>query len=146
KWFGAAAILLLPVIALTVTELAGVTHLFRQQAKPEPSKPGDDPTPVADGKKETPPAVAPFTDAEVQRIAALPAEQQVEEVRKELMRRNPNFDGKVEYRVEAGVVTELKFSTLQVRDISPVRALADLRKLAIGNYPNGKSSLADLSP
>ena len=41
-------------------------------------------------------AATPFTDADVQRIAALPAEQQVEEVRKELMRRNPGFDGKME--------------------------------------------------
>jgi hypothetical protein len=34
---------------------------------------------------------APLTDADVQRIAALPAAEQVEEVRKELMRRNPGF-------------------------------------------------------
>jgi hypothetical protein len=40
---------------------------------------------------KTPPAVAPFTDAEIQRIAALPAAEQVAEVRKELMRRNPAF-------------------------------------------------------
>jgi serine/threonine protein kinase/formylglycine-generating enzyme required for sulfatase activity len=37
KWVAAAAVLLLPVIALTVTEFAGVTHLFRgQPAKVEP--------------------------------------------------------------------------------------------------------------
>jgi len=43
---------------------------------------------------KTPPvAVAPFTDADVQRIAALPAAEQVEDVRKELVKRNPGFDG-----------------------------------------------------
>jgi hypothetical protein len=67
-------------------------------------------------------------------------------VRKELTQRNPGFDGKVEYRIEDGVVTEMKFSTLQMTDISPVRALAGLWKLDIGNYPRGKSSLNDLSP
>ena len=53
------------------------------------------------GTKDKPasPVIAPFTDAEVQRIAALPAEQQVEEVWKELMRRNPGFDGKMETKI-----------------------------------------------
>src|SRR5262249_24763167 len=39
--------------------------------------------------------IVPFTEADVQRIAALPAKEQVDEVRKELMRRNPGFDGKL---------------------------------------------------
>ena len=63
---------------------------------------------------KTPPlAVAPFTDADVQRIAALPAAEQVEEVRKELMQRNPGFDGQLrstdgpEPKIEDGVVIEL---------------------------------------
>jgi hypothetical protein len=90
--------------------------------------------------------IAPFTDADVQRIAALPAALQVDEVRKELARRNRSFDGREEHLIEDGVVTRLKFSTLQVTDLSPVRALAGLRKLEIGNYPHGKSSLDDLSP
>ena len=52
------------------------------------------PSGAASPEAKTPPlAVAPFTDADVQRIAALPAAEQVEEVRKELMRRNPGFDG-----------------------------------------------------
>ena len=50
---------------------------------------------------------------DVQRIAALPAAEQVEEVRKDLMRRNPGFDGKVEHKIEGGVVIEMKFSTLR---------------------------------
>ena len=62
------------------------------------------------GAKDKPasPAIAPFTDADVRRIAALPAPEQVEEVRKELKRRNPGFDGRMETKIEGGVVTELK--------------------------------------
>jgi serine/threonine protein kinase/Leucine-rich repeat (LRR) protein len=86
-------------------------------------------------------AAAAFTDADVKRIAALPAAEQVEEVRKELMRRNPGFDGKMETKIEGGVVTELIFSTLEVTDISPVRALTGLRTLHVG-----PGVLADLSP
>jgi len=54
------------------------------------------------GAKDKPSStvIAPFTDADVQRIAALPAEQQVEELRKELMRRNPGFDGKMKHKIE----------------------------------------------
>ena len=52
KWTAAAAVLLLPVLALAVTEFAGVTHLFRQQATPKPIKPGGDQTPVLVAKHE----------------------------------------------------------------------------------------------
>jgi hypothetical protein len=62
------------------------------------------------------------------------------------MRRNPGFDGNLAHKIEDGVVTALEFSTLQATDISPVRALAGLQQLFIGNYPRGKSSLGDLSP
>jgi formylglycine-generating enzyme required for sulfatase activity len=51
----AAAVLLLPVVALAVTEAAGITHLFRgAQATRDPIKPGGEPTPVpaANGEAE----------------------------------------------------------------------------------------------
>jgi Leucine-rich repeat (LRR) protein len=94
-------------------------------------------------------AAAPFTDADVQRIAALPAEQQVEEVRKELKRRNPGFDGKVEHKIEGGVVTEFSMLTDKVTDISPIRVWSALRLLACDGSttqfkPNGQ--LEDLTP
>src|SRR5262249_46157981 len=72
---------------------------------------------------------APFTDADVKRIAALPAEQQVEEVRKELMRRNPGFDGKVEHKIEDGVVTEFRIVNDNVTDIAPIRVFNAVRVL-----------------
>jgi hypothetical protein len=89
---------------------------------------------------------APFTDADVQRIAALPAAQQVEEVRKELMRRNPGFDGKVGHKIEDGAVTEFRIVTDQVTDIAPIRVWSALRLLDCrGTWPY-RGLLADLTP
>ncbi len=71
----------------------------------------------------------PSSDKDVKRIAALPAAEQVEEVRKELKRRNPDFDGTLTPTIEDDVVTGLAFSTEQVSDVSPVRALTKLKNL-----------------
>ena len=67
--------------------------------------------------KVPPLAVAPFTDADVKRIAALPAAEQIEEVRKELVWRNPGYDGKLTPVIKDGVVIELHFSTDEVVNI-----------------------------
>src|SRR5262249_49269889 len=99
------------------------------------------------GAKDKPssPAIAPFTDADVRRIAALPAAQQVDEVRKELMRRNPGFDGKMETKIEDGIVTEFRINTDQVTDITPIRVWRSLRVLECrGTYTNKLP--ADLTP
>lgn len=96
--------------------------------------------------KSPPTPIAPFTDAEVQRIAALPAAEQVEEVRKELIRRNPGYDGKFEHKIEDGVVTEIKVVTDKVTDIAPIRVFNGLRVFDCGGTNTGKSNglLADL--
>jgi len=92
------------------------------------------------------PKVVPFTDADAQRIAALPAAEQVEEVRKELQRLNPGFDGKLTPTIENDVVTEVSVNTDQITNIAPVRALTKLIYLDCrGTYPN-KGKLSDLSP
>src|SRR5262249_52473962 len=85
--------------------------------------------PIESGVKDKPssPAIPPFTDADVRRIAALPAEQQIEEMRKELKRRNSGFDGKVEHMIENGVVTRFKVVTDQVTDIAPIRVFSALQ-------------------
>jgi serine/threonine protein kinase len=107
-----------------------------------------DGSPISPPPAAKTPAVAPFTDADVQRIAALPAEEQVEEVRRELKRRNPGFDGRMETRIEGGVVTEFQIVTDKVTDIAPIRVFDALRVLVCsGTYtdkPNGL--LADLTP
>jgi formylglycine-generating enzyme required for sulfatase activity len=105
--------------------------------------------PSESGAKDKPssPAVTPFADADVQRVAALPAAEQVEEVRKELIRRNPGFDGKLERKIEDGVVTELKIATDQVTDIAPIRVFNALRVLDCAGIPGKKTGLlADLTP
>jgi hypothetical protein len=93
-----------------------------------------------------PARVAPFTDADARRISALPAAEQVEEVRKELMRRNAKFDGKLTPTIADGVVVGLAFLTDNVTDVSPVRVLSHLRTLRMKGSRIGKGSLADLSP
>ena len=62
-------------------------------------------------------------------VAAKPAEKQLEAVAKKLQELNPRFDGKETHTVENGVVTEFQFASDHVTDISPVRALPQLKKL-----------------
>ncbi|MGE3407572.1 MAG: protein kinase [Pirellulales bacterium] len=87
-------------------------------------------------------------------VQAMPAEQQVEAVSKKLVELNPGFDGKVtDYirngtpEIEDGVVKGIGFLTTNVSDISPVRALKDLRKLNCGGTSDKELGvLSDLSP
>lgn len=100
--------------------------------------------------------VATYNDPAFQQwmkdVQALPAEQQVQAVIKKLQELNPGFDGKVTGifgqpvpEIDKGVVTTLEFRTENVRDISPVRALAGLRKLACPAL-SGIGKIDDLSP
>jgi hypothetical protein len=93
----------------------------------------------------------------VQDVATLPAEKQVEAIGKKLQELNPGFDGKATGAngtgrpwMENGVVIGFGFSTENVTDISPVRALERLRVLSLGGGDNWSrrtgSKLSDLSP
>ena len=77
-----------------------------------------------------------------------PPQQQVEEVRKELKRRNPGFDGKMEHKIEGGVVTEFRIVTDKVTDIAPIRVFKPCGCSSAAAHgptrPNGL--LADLTP
>src|SRR5262249_52171527 len=85
---------------------------------------------IATGQRQIPPdAPAAFTDAYLKRIAALPVAEQIQEVREELKKRNPKFDGELIPTVENGEVTGLRFLTDRVSNISPVRALGKLSVL-----------------
>ena len=82
------------------------------------------------------------------RIAALPAAEQVEEVRKEPetpQSRSPRQPRRTP-TIEGGVVTGLFFVSDHVADISPVRALAGLKRprCSLGPSPNLKSKVSDL--
>ena len=95
---------------------------------------------------KTSPPVASFTEAEIQRIAALPATEQVEIIRKELKRLNPKFDGTLTPTIKEGVVTGLQFLTDEVDNIEPVRALKGLTSLNCSGTEGRKGKLSDLSP
>ncbi len=77
----------------------------------------------------------------VQRIMALPAAEQVEEVRKELKARNPGCAGDLNGTIDGGVVMGLDIKGDGVTDLTPVRALTGLKFLQCTQGP-----LSDLSP
>jgi hypothetical protein len=79
-------------------------------------------------------------------VALLPAAQQVKFVVARMQELNPSYDGKVEFTIEKGVVTELVFSTEQVSDISPVRVFTNLRRLQCIPSSGKKGKLIDLAP
>ncbi|MGL4550836.1 MAG: leucine-rich repeat domain-containing protein, partial [Gemmataceae bacterium] len=91
---------------------------------------------VADGQ------IGPF----LKRVAALPAAEQIEEVRKELRGRNPKSGGQLTPAIEGGAVTGLEVTTDGVTDVAPVRALTRLRRLALTGSDGRKGALADLTP
>jgi serine/threonine protein kinase/Leucine-rich repeat (LRR) protein len=96
---------------------------------------------------ETPPLDPGQGDAAWRKkVAALPAEKQVQEVAARLKERNRGFDGKVTHQVEGGVVTEFGFVTDEVTDIAPVAALQGLHTLHCSGSDYGKGKLVDLSP
>jgi hypothetical protein len=74
-------------------------------------------------------------------IREVPAAEQVEEVRAELKKRNPSFDGSMTYKADGRVVTELNIDSKDVKDPWPLRALVGLKSLSYNGGP-----LSDLSP
>ncbi|HEX3654902.1 MAG TPA: SUMF1/EgtB/PvdO family nonheme iron enzyme [Pirellulales bacterium] len=106
-----------------------------------------------DPSKAAKPWESPAFQQWIKDVQALPAEKQVEAVSKKLQELNPGFDGKMvganakpAPRIENGVVTDLGFLTLDIIDISPVRALAGLKALSCGGSGPRKGKLSDLSP
>ena len=116
--------------------------LFLRLALP-PAAPPVAPPPVSPQPVAQP---SPAFDVWLKKVAAMPAEGQVEAVKAELKKRNPDFDGKIKPTIENGVVVGLEFLTDEVTDIAPVRALPGLRGLTCMGSWNGKQRLADLSP
>ena len=93
--------------------------------------------------------LTPGFDQWMKDVAAMPVEQQAQAVGKKLQDLNQGFDGKVTPQFEGDVVTELSFLTDNVTDISPVRALTQLRTLdCSGSFVpmNGMGKIKDLTP
>ena len=94
---------------------------------------------------------APRPSAFLREVATLPAKTQIARVVAELKKLNPDFDEQETHVIKDGAVTELVLSppaTARIRNISPVRALANLQKLRCTGSRKfgGPSPLADLSP
>ncbi|MCS6850903.1 MAG: protein kinase [Gemmataceae bacterium] len=90
---------------------------------------------------------APVDDAFVRTVAALPAGDQVRVVTAKLQRLNPGFNGRLAVNLQDNKVRGLSFAPHLVRDVSPLRALADLTSLDCGSNMAGQhGQIADLSP
>lgn len=71
--------------------------------------------------------------------------EQLRQVVGKLKQLNPDFDGRETHRFEDGALVELSFCSAGVTDLSPLRALTDLRKLSCRGLP-AKRTLRDLTP
>src|SRR5687768_6751775 len=80
------------------------------------------------------------------RVALLPAEEQVTAVVGKLIELNPLYTGKVDSKkIENNAVVELRFSTAYISNISPVKGLKDLRILGCYGDLATRGKLEDLS-
>jgi serine/threonine protein kinase len=94
-------------------------------------------------------------DAFLRAVAALPAEQQVQRVMTKLQALNPEFDpaaANEQHLIENGAVVKLSLWSFGLRDLTPLRALSQLRDLSLqgtltpaGNTAK-KGAIKDLSP
>jgi Leucine-rich repeat (LRR) protein len=99
------------------------------------SKPAATSLPPADRKNYKWWTPTPEHDEFVQRVAKLPAQEQIEAVRQRLKKINPEFDGKLTPTVENGLVTGLAFSAEKVTDVTPVRAFPEFKMLDCSSPP-----------
>ena len=79
-------------------------------------------------------------------VGTLPAKEQVQAVSEKLMQLNDGFNGELTETIEEGVVIGLDFLTDNVADISPLKALKNLKTLRCIGSAKGKGRLVDLSP
>ena len=105
-------------------------------------------TPEIAATKQGPGFQQPWFDDWVKQVRQMPAQEQIEAVRKKLMELNPDFDGKLTPGFEDGRVTSVQFLTDHVTDLSPVKAFGGLRSLScIGSDAQSRTGvLRDLSP
>lgn len=112
----------------------------------EPPKPALPPAPASPITRHPLPATAaPVADAWTASVASLAPEEQVQRVVARLQELNPGYDGEERHKISGGRVTELTLSSEAIKDLSPIRALANLQTLYCGGSRT-KGALSDLSP
>jgi serine/threonine protein kinase len=79
-------------------------------------------------------------------VAKMPAEQQVAAVTKKLQDLNPGFDGHEIHNIEDSEVTGLALAADHLLDVSPVRALKNLRSFTCRSSTFEKANFSDLTP
>ena len=106
---------------------AGKTHRIRAWIEKVSGKrkPGVEPR-KGPGPWQPTPAQQEFFDA----VVKLKPVQQIEAVRARLKLLNPGFDGKLEYQVEGGKMTELKLPQVMPEHLWQITALGTMERLA----------------
>jgi serine/threonine protein kinase len=82
----------------------------------------------------------------LQKVARLPANDQVAAVTARLKELNPGFEGPVTPTIEEGVVVGLFVPTPKITNVAPVRALPGLRELKCYAPSGPLGQLSDLTP
>lgn len=100
-------------------------------------------TSLASSSAETP--VARNDPAWLAMVRKLPAEQQVKAVAKRLAELNSRFNGKLEPRIENGVVMDVELVSDELTDLSPLQGFPELKVLHCDGSYQHKSKLTDLS-
>lgn len=82
----------------------------------------------------------------LRRVVALPPAEQLNEVVKRLVELNPGYDGNHHPEFNDGNVFLLQLESERIHDLSPVRALPNLRRLRCGSEFTRKGILRNLTP
>jgi eukaryotic-like serine/threonine-protein kinase len=85
-------------------------------------------------------------DEWIARTTALSAEQQVEQVTAKFQELNPEFKDRIYPTIEEGKIVKLMVFVNKVTDISPVRALTELKYLTVRSGNSERAQFFDLDP
>jgi len=94
---------------------------------------------------QAPPPFEPLDEVWLERVSRLDSQKQVTEVVAELKRRNPGWSERFEFELHGVFVNRFRMFPPGLRDVSPVRALPNLKHL---QFPGGETGgeVTDLSP
>jgi Leucine-rich repeat (LRR) protein len=133
------------LVALGLTEATGVTRIRAAWTRVA----GDANRPVNRQANEPPPDPAASVRAAAaaweRKVAALSPDEQARAVAARLKELNRAFDGVIKHQVTDGAVTHVEFSSADVSDLSPLRALPNLKHLNCSGPQANRGLVADLS-